>query len=153
MEQACSFFGHHDATDSVYPKLLYTIEELILQRGISFFMVGNHGAFDSMAYRALCEMRKKHPHIEVRVVLAYIPQKAEEYPSYDPKDGCIPDGIERIPRRFAILYRNKWMIKNSEIVVTYVTHRIGGAAKAEEYAGKQEKEIIALGGMRPLHPQ
>ena len=46
--------------------------------------------------------------------------------------------------RFAISYRNKWMIKRADIVVTYVTHGFGGAVKFKEIAEKQGKMVIEL---------
>ena len=108
-------------------------------------MVGNQGAFDRMVYKALCSLRKIYPHIALNVVLAYIPEKPPEYaPYYDMADTCIPEGLERVPKRFAILYRNKWLVSVSQIVVTYVRCGVGGAAKAEEYARKKGKEILAL---------
>ena len=142
MKTSCTFFGHHDASEAIYPMLKNTIEALITDRGVSRFMVGNNGAFDYMVYKALCELRRAYSHISVQVVLSRIPEKPPEYPIHDI---CIPDGIEGVPPRFAILHRNRWMVRASQIVVTYVTHSIGGAAKAEEYAKKQKKEILRLG--------
>ena len=52
---------------------------------------------------------------------------------------------ETVPKRFAIFYRNKWMIERSDYVVTYVTHQIGsGAAQFKELAEKQGKIVIEL---------
>ena len=125
-------------------RLFNTIEMLIKERGIRRFMVGTNGSFDKMAYRALRILREKYPDITVTVVLAYIPEKPPEYPSYDAADTCIPEGIEHVPKRFCILHRNKWMITQSQIVVTYVRCGVGGAAKAEALARKKGKEILAL---------
>ena len=55
-----------------------------------------------------------------------------------------PEGIETVPRRFAINYRNKWMLNNSDIVVTYVTRNFGGAWEFKQMADKQSKDIIEL---------
>ena len=54
----------------------------------------------------------------------------------------LPDGIETVPLRFAISYRNKWMIEQSDYAVTYVTRSWGGAARFKELAEKKEKVII-----------
>ena len=45
---------------------------------------------------------------------------------------------------FAISWRNKWMLKQSDYVVTYITHSWGGAAQFAELAEKQKKIIVSL---------
>ena len=57
----------------------------------------------------------------------------------------LPEGIETVPRRFAINYRNKWMLTKSDIVVTYVTRNFGGAVQFKEMAEKLRKSAIELG--------
>ena len=56
----------------------------------------------------------------------------------------LPEGIESVPRRFAISYRNKWMLNKSDIVVTHVTRKFGGAGEFKQMADKQSKDIIEL---------
>ena len=80
----CSFFGHKDAPQSLYPKIREGIEKLILQQNIESFMVGNQGGFDSMVLKALRELKQTYSHICYNVVLAYMPTKKQEYELYDP---------------------------------------------------------------------
>lgn len=56
----------------------------------------------------------------------------------------IPDGIETVPKKFAINYRNSWMIEQSDYVVTYVNSSVGGAAKFKKQAEKKNKIVINL---------
>ena len=74
-------------------------------------------------------MKAKYFDISYNVVLAYMPAKAsaECFP-YQYEETILPDGIESVPPRFAISWRNKWMIKEADIVVCYITHSWGGAA-------------------------
>ena len=44
----------------------------------------------------------------------------------------------------AISYRNKWMLKQSHFVVTYITHDWGGAAQFASLAKKQKKTVLNL---------
>lgn len=141
----CTFFGHKDTPDSVYPELLHVIREMILHRGITDFMVGNHGIFDSMVLKSLRELKKRYPYICYYVVLAYMPGGKREYEVYAPEETVLPEGIERVPKRFSIAWRNQWMVQQSQVVICYVTHGWGGAAKAVEYAKKQGKELVFLG--------
>ena len=53
-----------------------------------------------------------------------------------------PEGIERVLKRFAINYRNEWMIKQSDYVVTYVKYSLGGAFNFKEYAERKKKKVI-----------
>ena len=60
------------------------------------------------------------------------------------EDTILPSGIENIPKKFAISYRNQWMIEQSEYVITYVTHSFGGAAQFEAMAKKKGERIIQI---------
>lgn len=140
----CSFFGHKDTPSSVYPQLVKSIEELITVRGIASFMVGNQGNFDSMVLKALRELKQTYSHVCYNVVLAYMPGKQQDYETLAPEETFLPEGIETTPKRFAISYRNKFMVRESDIVLCYITHSWGGAAQFVEYAEKQGKEIINL---------
>ena len=61
-----------------------------------------------------------------------------------PNNTMLPEGIETVPRRFAVSQRNKWMIAHSDYVVTYVTHSFGGAAQFAELAARKKKHIITI---------
>ncbi len=138
---ACTFFGHRDAPDTVLSALTQTIEYLIVNKRVSCFYIGTHGAFDRFAYTALKCARTKYPHISVNVVLAYIPTTKDE--RYG-EDSLLPEGIETVPKRFAINYRNKWMLHRSTHIVSYVVRNFGGASHYVDLARKQNKTIISL---------
>ena len=77
-------------------------------------------------------------------MLAYLPRKRDaDYPE-DDSDTMLPEGIETVPRRFAISWRNRWMLRQSDCVVTYVTHSWGGAAQFAEMAERQKKTVVNL---------
>ena len=142
----CTFFGHRNVPKETEPTLRSTLVDLIENRGVTQFYVGNQGGFDSMVRRVLKELSGKYP-IGYSVVLAYMPTKKDEYADGDFSDTILPDGIETVPKRFAISYRNKWMIRKSDYVVTYVTNPIGsGAAQFKELAEKMGKTVVNLGG-------
>ena len=142
MGLVCSFFGHRDAPSEVFPKIKEAILWLIEERGASRFLVGTHGAFDRMVYKALCEVRTRYPYIDVCVVLSALPTGAGEYDNA--ADTCVPEGLERVPRRAAIPFRNRWMVLQSDAVVTYVKWEIGGAAEAQRLARAHGRTVIPL---------
>lgn len=132
----CTFFGHRDCPSSIKPKLKQALVYLIETQSVDTFYVGTHGAFDAMVRSSLAELMQDYPHIRCTVVLAYLPTKKLAYPF----PSLLPDGIEAAPKRFAISYRNKWMLKQSHFVVTYITHDWGGAAQFASLAKKQKKQ-------------
>ncbi len=139
----CTFFGHRDCPDSIKLTLQSQIEDLITNHGVDLFYVGNQGQFDALVRRVLKELTGKYPHINYAVVLAYMPREGAEPADY--ADTMLPEGIEKVPPRFAIAWRNKWLLSQSEYIVAYVTHSWGGAAQFVEKAKKQRKTVINLG--------
>lgn len=140
----CCFFGHHDTSVTVKTDLLECIKNLVENEGADSFLVGNHGSFDGMVLSALREVKAAYPHINYSVVLAYMPEKKEEYSYIDPMETLYPEGLESVPRRFAISWRNDWMLKQSETVICYVRHSLGGSSKFVEKAIRQKKRVINL---------
>ena len=143
----CTFFGHRHTPDSVRKVLINTITELIENRGVDTFYVGNHGGYDCMVRSVLKELKDKYSHICYSVVLAHMPREKYEFEYRDFSDMMYPEGLETVPKRFAISKRNEWMVNNSDIVVAYVIGSIGGAAQFVDYARRKKKEIINLADM------
>lgn len=104
--------------------------------------IPEQGAFDSMVRSVLKELVSLYPHINYAVVLERMPPKGDEFDTRDYSDTMLPEGVEKVHPRFAISWRNKWMIKQSDYVVTYITHSWGGAAQFAELAEKQKKTVI-----------
>ena len=136
---AC-FFGHRDVTHDIRAKLQFIIEQLITEEQINSFYVGHQGQFDSMVRSVLKELKVKYPHIRYTVVLAYMPD--EHIKEVYGEDTLYPDGLETVPKRFAISKRNDWLIAHSCIAVCYVHKITGGAAKFREKAEKKGLQII-----------
>ena len=141
---ACTFFGHHDCPSSIKPMLREVLVDLIENHAADMFYVGQQGAFDGIVRSVLKEIVLVYPHIRYAVVLERLPAKRGEFDTRDYSDTMLPEGIETIHPRFAISWRNKWMIKQSDYVVTYITHSWGGAAQFAELAEKQKKTIVKL---------
>lgn len=125
-------------------RLREALMDLIETQGVDVFYVGNHGDFNRMTRSLLRELSAQHPHIRYAVVLAYVTQKRDEFDHLNCSDPMLPEGIKRVPLHFAILWRNKWMIKQSEYVVTHITHFWGGAAQFAEIAERQKKKVVSL---------
>ena len=138
----CTFFGHHDCPAEVKPKLREILADLIENHSVDMFYVGNKGAFDWMVRSVLRELAQEYLHIQYAIVLERLPVKHSEDDSEDYSDTMLPEGIEEVPPRFAIVWRNKWMLRQADYVVTYITHSWGGAAQFAEMAKRQQKTVI-----------
>lgn len=125
-KKTCTFFGHRDSPDTIKPKIRAAVIDLIENHGVTMFYVGNQGNFDRL----------------VRSVLAYMPSAKKSADDFS--DTLLPDGIEKVPKRFAISWRNKWMIEHADYVVTYVTRLFGGAAQFSALAKSKGKIIYDI---------
>ena len=136
--KSVTFCGHAEVAnpDAVRSWLMATVERLIRQ-GASTFYLGGYGAFDRMAASVVCELKRSYPQIESVLVLPYLDREinANGY------DATVYPPLETVPRRFAISRRNEWMVDAADVVVAYVTHDWGGAAKTLEYA-RRKKHIF-----------
>lgn len=135
----CAFFGHRDCPDDIIDSLKATILDLIENNGVKRFLVGNNGNFDRLVIKALKKCKEVFPHIDYCVVLAYLPSNNYfEYPT------IFPEKLESVPKKIAILKRNKWIVENCDFVIMYISHSFGGAYKSIEYAKRLGKPCINL---------
>ena len=100
------------------------------------------GQFDAYVQSELKKLKQEYPQINYAVVLAYVPGKKTEYDDYS--DTMLPGGIESVHPHYAISWRNNWMLKQSDYVVTYITHTYGGAAQYALKARKWNKIVMEI---------
>ena len=141
-KKACTFFGHRDSPETIKPKIRAAVIDMIENHGVTMFYVGNQGNFDRMVRSVLKEVTTAYPGVGYAVVLAYMPSTKKRADDFS--DTLLPDGIEKVPKRFAISWRNKWMIEHADYVVTYVTRPCGGASRFADYARKNGKKLQPL---------
>lgn len=140
--EVCTFFGHRECPDSIKPQLRAVLIDLITNHNVDMFYAGNQGQFDVFVRDILQELKKEYPQINYAVVLAYMPGKPAEYDDYS--DTMLPEGIETVHPRYAISWRNNWMLQQSNFVITYISHSWGCAAKYAAKATKQRKTVINI---------
>ena len=138
----CSFFGHKDSPESVKPALELAVRQTIERYPDIIFYVGHNGSFDRMVLSALRKLSEDFPLMSYAVILAYLPTDKDKF--YSGLPTIYPEGIESVPKRYAISYRNDWIVKQSDIVICYIAHSFGGAAKFVEKARKKGEMIYNL---------
>ena len=114
-----------------------TVTELIQKEADEFYL-GGYGGFDRMALSVVNHAKEEHPCLRSVLVLPYLDRKtaAEEY------DHTIYPPLENVPKRFAILKRNRWMVDKADVIVAYVIHEWGGAAATLRYAESRGKPVV-----------
>ena len=137
-----AFCGHKDVYDSerVKEKLTQLVDRLIAE-GANTFYLGGYGSFDSLAAHVVKNLQQSYQSIKSVLILPYLDRSYDET-LYD--ESTYPP-LEDVPRRYAILRRNQWMVDQSDVLIAYVNHGWGGAAQTLEYAKKKKKRIINLG--------
>ena len=143
-KKICAFFGHRDCPETVKSQIRQAVVDLIENHKVTMFYVGNQGNFDCLVLSVLKETTTAYPGVEYAVVLAYMPSAKSQATSGGYLEAILPEGVELGHRRFAIPWRNKWMIDHADYVVTYVTRSYGGAAKAMNQAIKSGKIIYSI---------
>lgn len=56
--EVCTFFGHRDCPETIKPRLREVLVDLIANKRVDTFYVGNQGRFDGMARGILHELEK-----------------------------------------------------------------------------------------------
>lgn len=135
------FCGHgkYRYTPEIREELEQKVEQLILD-GAAMFFHGGYGQFDHMAASVVWKLKSKYPHIESVLVLPYL-DRAVDASIYD---STTYPPLERVPLKYAIARRNRWMVDNSDAVVAFVHYSWGGAATTLEYAERKNLKIIQL---------
>jgi len=133
----CVFFGNKNAGVGYEEKLICVLKELI-EQGVDNFYVGNHGDFDKMVISTLKKLKNEFKHINYAVALAYLPKDQPEY------ETVYPIEVSVAPMKFRIDRRNRWMLEQADIVVTYVINIAGNSAKYKEQAIKKGKRVIEI---------
>ena len=137
-----TFCGHSEVPDREAVRgWLCDLCERMIEGGATEFYLGGYGAFDRLCADVLQERKRRHAHIRLILVLPYLNGAL----SADGYDETVYPPLESVPRRYAILRRNEWMIQRCDVLVAYVTHGWGGAAKTLDYARKKKKTILAYG--------
>ncbi len=143
----CTFFGNRDIIGGkVETRLWELLVDFVKNKNVDNFYVGNQGRFDSLVLEQLKKLKEIYPHINYGIALAYIPTDKESCGVVNNDKAFVPDGVENGPMRFAIDRRNRWLIKNSDYVITCVRNSIGGAAKYKEIAERKGKTVINIKG-------
>ena len=134
-----TFCGHSKIYETCeISKWLDIILPSLIEGGAATFYLGGYGDFDSLAAAAVQRQKAIYPNIESVLVLAYLNRDVD----ISRYDGTTYPPLEKVPPRYAIVRRNEWMVRESDVVISGVTHGWVGAAKTLDYARHRQKVIF-----------
>lgn len=140
-----TFCGHRDFLGNTELKERL-VNELVIrakQTEILFCYSGGYGGFDRFAAYCVKEAQRQVNNIRNCLIIPYLTQSLQEqYNEYF--DEVIYPPLENIPARYAIIRRNEWMVDQADLLIAYVKHGWGGAAKTFQYAKKKNVLIYEL---------
>lgn len=149
-KSVCTFFGHSElwgAEEEIKSALAAVCRRLVDEEGITTFLLGNQGAFDGIAASVLLQIKEEHPEIQRILVIPYLTEsinRDKEWFAHRYDEILRPTELMGIHYKSAISSRNRWMTSRADVVLAYVRHESGGAAKALRYARRLGKVIINL---------
>ncbi len=138
--RSCFFIGHRNAPANIRDRLAREVERHIEELGVTQFIVGRYGAFDTMAAGVLREAKHRHPAISLQLLLPYHPaQRLEPIP--EGFDSTMYPFVRPVPQRIAIARANRQMVDTCDFLIAYVAWP-GNARNLLEYAKRPGAKII-----------
>ena len=143
-----TFCGHRDFVETAEAEnqLTMFLEKYARENVRLVCYNGGYGNFDHFAAKCVQRMQEQYSNIRNCLVLPYIDQpfleRIEIFKNHF--DETIYPPLESVPRKYAIIRRNEWMVDSADIVIAYVTYSWGGAARTLEYARRKKKNIIQI---------
>ena len=143
--KSCFFIGHRNASGELLPELKQVVEKHISEYGVTEFIVGRYGDFDHLAARAVIALKAQYPQIILSLLIPYHPA---ERPIETPQgfdNTYHPPGMEKIPRRLAIVRANRYVVDHVDYLIAYAWHAASNARNLVEYAQRHNIKITNLG--------
>lgn len=141
----CFFIGHRDAGEELLPILAEAVERHITQCGVTDFYVGHYGRFDSMAAQTVRDAKKRHPTVTLTLLLPYYPADRPTFTGTGFDGTFYPPGMERVPKRLAIVRANRYMVEYSSHLIAFARYPASNARELVEYAkARQERGLIQV---------
>jgi len=140
--KSCFFIGHRETGEEILPALRETVERHIVECGVTEFIVGNYGGFDRIAAKAVISAKARHPEIHLLMLIPYHPAERPIVPPPGFDNTFYPPGMEKVPRRLAILRANRYMVGHSDYLIAHVWHPASNARDLVEYAEKRKSITV-----------
>ena len=143
-----TFCGHRDFVETAEAEnqLTMFLEKYARENVRLVCYNGGYGNFDYFAAKCVQRMQEQYSNIRNCLVLPYIDQPfLDRIAVFTNRfDETIYPPLENVPRKYAIIRRNEWMVDSADVVIACVKYSWGGAARTLEYARRKRKNIIQI---------
>lgn len=143
-----TFCGHRDFVESadIEERLTAILEKYANKSDRLICYNGGYGNFDYFAAKCVQRLHGRYSNIRNCLVLPYIDQPfLDRIAVFTNRfDETIYPPLENVPRKYAIIRRNEWMVDSADVVIACVKYSWGGAARTLEYARRKRKNIIQI---------
>ena len=143
-----AFCGHSSYVPTVeYKDCVFNILEHASNNEPPIFYLGEYGQFDRFAYDCAYTFRGTHTDARLFFITPYHPSalSAERIAFLQKRfDRILYPALENAPIRVAISHRNRWIADHADIIISYVSHRYGGAYAMYKRAKSKGKVIYNL---------
>ena len=140
-----AFCGHSRYGGSLEDekKILELLKQKAENEAVEFFL-GGYGGFDQFAYHCAWKFQKEHTDAKLILITPYLDTKHYADDIKDRFDSIIYPELEKIPLKYAIVHRNRWIVEKADIIIAYVKNQYGGAYTMYQYAKRKKKEIYNI---------
>ena len=143
-----TFCGHRDfvETADIEERLAALIEKYARDSDRLLCYNGGYGNFDYFAAKYVQQLQRQYSNIRNCLVLPYIDQPfLDRIAIFTNRfDETIYPPLESVPRKYAIIRRNEWMVDSADVVIACVKYSWGGAARTLEYTRRKKKTVILI---------
>ena len=138
-----SLFGHREIDDlrQLNEQITPLIRDILQADAYVVFLIGRNGEFDEHVASVIKVIQKEvgTENSEIALVLPYTVADLIYYEAYYDSI-IIPEAVHHAHPKSAITRKNRWMIEQSDLVITYTERDEGGAYTAMKYAKKLNKK-------------
>ena len=142
-----AFCGHSEYMGTLEDEknVLDFLECRVGDESVEFFL-GEYGGFDRFAYNCARKYQKKHPVARLVFITPYLSEGflKKHIDSQHRFDDILYPNLETVLPRYAITYRNRWIVEQADLLISYVVLSYGGAYKMYRYAKQKNREIYNL---------
>ncbi len=139
-----TFCGHSNYSSSLEDeeRLLKLLEIIACGKQVDFYL-GGYGGFDSFAFKCAKKFKQYREGTKLIFITPYLGKWLDYRKDVIEKDydEIVYPEIEYVPKKFAIIKRNEWMIDQADYLFVYVRTYYGGAYRMLLYAHKHKNLI------------
>ena len=142
-----AFCGHSEYRENKEDekRIIEVIKSKIDDRPCDFFL-GEYGNFDKFCYNIAKKIKEEKTNVKLVFVTPYIEEiyikKRTE--GKNRFDMILYPELEKIPYRYAITHRNRWIVQRAELIIAFVNRKYGGAYAMYKYAKRIGKEVYNI---------